>query len=99
MVSVRSPRLYSAIFSCARLNRALLFSGAAAPRRRPPPEPARGTRSEEIAMNAVTSTTGARPVLEPAAQAFAEATANPPYLFDLAPAEGRKAVDEVQSGE
>ncbi|MER5959430.1 alpha/beta hydrolase [Streptomyces sp. NPDC001893] len=40
-----------------------------------------------------------RPVLEPAAAAFAEATANPPYLFDLGPAEGRKAVDEVQSGE
>ncbi|MFF4058659.1 alpha/beta hydrolase [Streptomyces sp. NPDC001668] len=40
-----------------------------------------------------------RPVLEPAAQSFAEATANPPYLFDLGPAEGRKAVDEVQSGE
>ncbi|MDT0482597.1 alpha/beta hydrolase [Streptomyces doebereineriae] len=40
-----------------------------------------------------------RPVLEPAAQAFAEATANPPYLFDLGPAEGRKTVDEVQSGE
>ena len=40
-----------------------------------------------------------RPVLEPAAAAFAEATANPPYLFDLAPAEGRKAVDEVQSGD
>ncbi|RMB84120.1 alpha/beta hydrolase [Streptomyces shenzhenensis] len=39
------------------------------------------------------------PVLEPAAAAFAEATANPPYLFDLTPAEGRKAVDEVQSGE
>ncbi|MET7684023.1 alpha/beta hydrolase [Streptomyces sp. NPDC005423] len=39
-----------------------------------------------------------QPVLEPAAQAFVEATANPPYLFDLAPAEGRKAVDEVQSG-
>ncbi|OPC77626.1 esterase [Embleya scabrispora] len=39
-----------------------------------------------------------RPVLEPAAAAFAEATANPPYLFDLPPAEGRKAVDEVQSG-
>ncbi|MEV4756039.1 alpha/beta hydrolase [Micromonospora sp. NPDC049559] len=38
-------------------------------------------------------------VLEPAAQAFAEATANPPYLFDLGPVEGRKAVDEVQSGE
>ncbi|MEU1020913.1 alpha/beta hydrolase [Streptomyces sp. NPDC005904] len=40
-----------------------------------------------------------RPVLEPAAAAFAEATAQPPYLFELPPAEGRKAVDEVQSGE
>ncbi|WEO94760.1 alpha/beta hydrolase [Streptomyces sp. FXJ1.172] len=40
-----------------------------------------------------------QPVLEPAAAAFAEATANPPYLFDLPPADGRKAVDEVQSGD
>jgi acetyl esterase/lipase len=40
-----------------------------------------------------------QPVLEPAAAAFAAATANPPYLFDLTPAEGRKAVDEVQSGD
>ncbi|MEU5891972.1 alpha/beta hydrolase, partial [Streptomyces sp. NPDC047461] len=40
-----------------------------------------------------------QPVLEPAAAAFSEATANPPYLFDLGPVEGRKAVDEVQSGE
>ncbi|MEV5295316.1 alpha/beta hydrolase [Streptomyces sp. NPDC053741] len=39
------------------------------------------------------------PVLEPAAAAFAEATANPPYLFELAPADGRRAVDEVQSGD
>ncbi|WP_042418110.1 alpha/beta hydrolase [Streptacidiphilus anmyonensis] len=39
------------------------------------------------------------PVLEPEAQAFADATANPPYLFDLGPTEGRKTVDEVQSGE
>jgi acetyl esterase/lipase len=38
-------------------------------------------------------------VLEPAAQAFADATAEPPYLFDLGPVEGRKTVDEVQSGE
>ncbi|WP_420036829.1 alpha/beta hydrolase [Streptomyces sp. cg28] len=38
------------------------------------------------------------PVLEPAATAFAEATANPPYLFQLHPEEGRKAVDDVQSG-
>jgi len=39
------------------------------------------------------------PVLEPAAAEFAAATATPPYLFDLGPAEGRKAVDDVQSGE
>ncbi|NUK07332.1 alpha/beta hydrolase [Streptomyces lunaelactis] len=39
-----------------------------------------------------------RPVLEPAAAAFAEATANPPYLFEIPVAEGRKAVDDVQSG-
>jgi acetyl esterase len=43
--------------------------------------------------------TPAKPVLEPAAQAFADATANPPYLFDLGPEQGRKAVDEVQSGD
>ncbi|MBP2325229.1 acetyl esterase/lipase [Kibdelosporangium banguiense] len=36
--------------------------------------------------------------LEPAAQAFAEATDTPPYLFQLPPAEGRKAVDGVQDG-
>lgn len=40
-----------------------------------------------------------KPVLERAAQEFADATANPPYLFDLPPAEGRKAVDEVQTPE
>ncbi|WP_040793956.1 alpha/beta hydrolase [Nocardia higoensis] len=39
------------------------------------------------------------PVLEPAAQEFVTATANPPYLFDLGPIEGRKTVDEVQSEE
>ncbi|MEV5983287.1 alpha/beta hydrolase [Streptomyces sp. NPDC052114] len=39
------------------------------------------------------------PVLEPAAAAFAEATSQPPFLFELTPAEGRKAVDEVQSGD
>jgi len=36
-------------------------------------------------------------VLEPAAQAFADATAQPPYLFQLPPADGRKLVDEVQT--
>ncbi|GAB2859734.1 alpha/beta hydrolase [Actinocorallia aurea] len=40
-----------------------------------------------------------KPVLEPAARAFAEATDAPPYLFDLGPVEGRKAVDEAQSPE
>ncbi|MEX0172981.1 alpha/beta hydrolase [Streptomyces sp. LMG1-1-1.1] len=40
-----------------------------------------------------------RPVLEPAAQVFADATAQPPYLYQIPVAEGRKAVDGVQSGE
>jgi len=39
------------------------------------------------------------PVLEPAAQAFAEATANPPFLPELGPVEARKVLDDVQSGE
>ncbi|MFD3469142.1 alpha/beta hydrolase [Streptomyces sp. NPDC058682] len=39
------------------------------------------------------------PVLEPAAQAFAHATAQPPYLYQIPVADGRKAVDDVQSGE
>jgi acetyl esterase len=47
----------------------------------------------------MSETTPAAPVLESAAAEFAAATANPPYLFDLGPVEGRKAVDEVQSGE
>jgi acetyl esterase len=37
------------------------------------------------------------PVLEPAAQAFVEATANPPFLPDLGPIEARKVLDDVQS--
>jgi acetyl esterase len=35
--------------------------------------------------------------LEPEAQEFAKATANPPYLFELAPEKGRSVVDEVQA--
>jgi len=34
-----------------------------------------------------------KPVLEPAAQQFADATASPPFLFDLGPEKGREAVD------
>ena len=45
------------------------------------------------------TTTTAQVPLEPAAREFAEATASPPCLFDLGPVEGRKVVDEVQSGE
>src|SRR5690242_2070898 len=37
-------------------------------------------------------------VLEPAAEAFARNTADPPYLFDLPIGEGRRTVAEVQSG-
>ncbi|MFE2249834.1 alpha/beta hydrolase [Streptomyces lavendulae] len=40
-----------------------------------------------------------RPVLEGAAQAFADATANPPFLYEIPVTEGRKAVEGVQSGE
>jgi acetyl esterase/lipase len=36
--------------------------------------------------------------LEPAARRFAEATALPPYLFDLGPEAGRAVLDEVQDG-
>ncbi|MEZ0491009.1 alpha/beta hydrolase [Kineococcus sp. TBRC 1896] len=34
--------------------------------------------------------------LEPAAQAFVDATSEPPFLYQLAPEDGRKAVDGVQ---
>ncbi|MBA4867062.1 alpha/beta hydrolase [Streptomyces sp. PSKA54] len=36
------------------------------------------------------------PVLEPAARAFVEATAESPYLTDLGPVEGRKAMQGIQ---
>ncbi|QFZ19029.1 alpha/beta hydrolase [Saccharothrix syringae] len=39
------------------------------------------------------------PVLEPAAQEFVEATAVPPFLYQLGPVDGRKTVDAVQAGE
>jgi acetyl esterase len=38
-------------------------------------------------------------VLEPAAQEFADATADPPFLPDLGPEKGREVVDQTQSGE
>ncbi|HSV65077.1 MAG TPA: alpha/beta hydrolase fold domain-containing protein [Mycobacteriales bacterium] len=36
-------------------------------------------------------------VLEPAAKQFADANANPPYLYQLDTSEGRKIVDDLQS--
>ncbi|MCP9207687.1 alpha/beta hydrolase [Streptomyces cucumeris] len=44
-------------------------------------------------------TAPARPVLEPAAAELAEASAKPPFLYQMSPAEGRRAVDEAQSGQ
>jgi acetyl esterase/lipase len=52
---------------------------------------------KENALMTMTMTT-TKPILEPEAQAFADATANPPYLFDLGPIEGRTVVDQTQSG-
>jgi acetyl esterase/lipase len=48
-------------------------------------------------MSTATEPKTGTPVLESAAQAFVEATNDPPYLFELPPADGRKAVDDVQS--
>ena len=36
-------------------------------------------------------------VLEPASQAIVEATANPPYLYELSPDEARAVLDDIQS--
>ena len=38
-----------------------------------------------------------KPVLEPPAQAFADANANPPFLYQLAPEQGRKIAETVQT--
>ena len=43
------------------------------------------------------TTTQSPVVLEPAAQEFAEATAKPPPLYELAPDEARKVLDDVQA--
>ena len=43
------------------------------------------------------STTQPPVVLEPASQAFVEATAKPPFLYELTPAEARKVLDDVQA--
>ena len=45
----------------------------------------------------MTVITNGRVVLEPASQQFVEATAQPPFLYDLEPAEARKVLDDVQA--
>ena len=40
-----------------------------------------------------------KPVLEPAAQAFAKATATPPFNYQIPVADGRKALEDLQSGD
>jgi acetyl esterase len=42
-------------------------------------------------------TTHSPVVLEPESQAFVEATAKPPFLYELTPAEARKVLDDVQA--
>jgi len=44
-----------------------------------------------------TATTLRPVVLEPASQAFVEATAKPPFLYELGPDRARKVLDEVQA--
>ncbi|MDY7087392.1 MAG: alpha/beta hydrolase [Actinomycetota bacterium] len=38
-----------------------------------------------------------KPILEPAAQAFADAAAKPPFLYELGPAGARKVLDDIQA--
>lgn len=45
----------------------------------------------------MTVTTTGRVVLEPASEQFVEAAAEPPFLYDLTPAEARKVLDDVQA--
>jgi acetyl esterase/lipase len=47
----------------------------------------------------VDSSTSTRPPLEPAAQALADATSQPPFLYDLGPEKGREVVNETQGGD
>jgi acetyl esterase len=48
-------------------------------------------------MTMATASTLAPVVLEPASQAFTEATAKPPFLYELGPAGARKVLDDVQA--
>src|SRR5205085_2393531 len=67
------------------------------PWRRPPPsrpvhQPAHEKESHMSAIN-----THQPVVLEPASQALAEATAGPPFLHELSPADARAVLEELQA--
>jgi acetyl esterase len=49
-------------------------------------------------MSTTTKAKPGMPVLEPAAESFVEATSKHPFIFELPPAEGRKALDGLQAG-
>jgi acetyl esterase len=62
--------------------------------------PPAGTRSRSIHQGeAIMSVTRTRPavVLEAASQEFVEATAKPPFLYELTPTEARAVLDDVQA--
>jgi hypothetical protein len=46
-------------------------------------------------MSATLTSPPATPTLEPAARAFADATSQPPFIYELSPAEARKVLDDV----
>jgi acetyl esterase/lipase len=48
-------------------------------------------------MSATLTSLPAAPTLEPAARAFADATSQPPFIYELSPAEARKVLDDVQA--
>jgi acetyl esterase/lipase len=48
-------------------------------------------------MSATLTSLPAAPTLEPAARAFADATSQPPFIYQLSPAEARKVLDDVQA--
>ena len=68
-----------------------ILEAAALPRRRP------DLTTREGSLICPSSSTLAPVVLEPASQAFVEATANPPFLYELTPDEARKVLDDVQA--
>ena len=57
-----------------------------------------GLGTNAYAAQEVPQAASPKVVLETEAQAFADATKNPPYLYQLSPEKGREAVDAVQSG-